>query len=53
MGNSSDFFHGNVDYDKLASCVTKASRFIPTYSLEGNTKRAVSSDIEIEVTLIQ
>jgi len=44
---------GNIDYDKLAICVTKTSRFIPAYSLEGDTKRAVSSDIEIEVTLIQ
>ncbi len=44
---------GNPRYDELAICVTKTSRFTPAYTLEGNTKRAVSSDVEMQVTLIQ
>jgi len=44
---------GNIQYDELAICVAKTSRFIPAYKLEGNTKRSIPSDLEIQVTLTQ
>ena len=44
---------GNTQYDELATCVTKISRFIPAYKQAGDRKQAVSSDLEIQVTLIQ
>ncbi|PZV12380.1 MAG: hypothetical protein DCF22_12515 [Leptolyngbya sp.] len=44
---------GNPQYDELATCVTKISRFIPAYKQTGDRKQAVSSDLEIQVTLIQ
>jgi hypothetical protein len=44
---------GNIYYDELAICVTKTAHFTPSYKLEGITKRAISSELEIQVTLVQ
>ncbi|MEX0270527.1 hypothetical protein AB3R30_15390 [Leptolyngbyaceae cyanobacterium UHCC 1019] len=44
---------GNIQYDELATCVTKLSRFIPAYTLEGDLKRPVSSNLDIQITLTQ
>jgi hypothetical protein len=44
---------GNTQYDELVTCITKISRFVPAYQQEGDRKQAISSDLELQVTLIQ